>query len=251
MTRVTPGTRVRAAIVRASSPASAGVVCIFQLAATITSRIRRIMPERDRCGVSFVPAARSGGRGRRQATRRPGRAPAARPARAPAGPPTDAPRGARRDRPGWPRAWPAAHRPPAGRSAAGSASRPSASRMAIASSWRPAALTARCRLADSALRTRLSSPRRARETCRASTSRSAPAAPIRRRNVPTASPLFEVTTPRPRRRRHDAGRPMSASRATRAGASSGGTTNSRWVRPPARLSEPRARNRPRSQAARQ
>ena len=35
MTRITPGPRVRAAIVRASSPASAGVVCIFQLAATI------------------------------------------------------------------------------------------------------------------------------------------------------------------------------------------------------------------------
>ena len=34
----------------------------------------------------------------------------------------------------------------------------------------------------------------------------------------------------------------------RTGASSGATTNSRWVRPPARLSEPRARNRPRSQA---
>ena len=39
MTRMTPSPRVRAAIVRARSPASAGVVCIFQLAATITSRI--------------------------------------------------------------------------------------------------------------------------------------------------------------------------------------------------------------------
>ena len=78
---------------------------------------------------------------------------------------------------------------------------------AIASSWRPAALTARWRFADSALRTRFSSPRSARETCRASTSRSAPVAPIRRRNVPTASPFFEVTTPRPRRMRHEAGKP--------------------------------------------
>ena len=122
----------------------------------------------------------------------------------------------------------------------------------MASSWRPAALTARCRLADSALSTRLSSPRSARETCRASTSSSAPVAPIRRRNVPTASPLFDVTTPRPRRsapgrraaRCRPGGRRAPAPRPA-------GSTNSRWVRPPARLSEPRARNRPRSQAARQ
>src|SRR5689334_3332928 len=39
ITRVTPGARVRDAIVRASSPASAGVVFIFQLAATITGRM--------------------------------------------------------------------------------------------------------------------------------------------------------------------------------------------------------------------
>src|SRR5688572_424608 len=39
MTRVTPGSLVRAAIVRARSPASVGVVCIFQLAATTTSRM--------------------------------------------------------------------------------------------------------------------------------------------------------------------------------------------------------------------
>ena len=78
-----------------------------------------------------------------------------------------------------------------------------------------------------------------------------PGAPIRRRNVPTASPFFEVTTPRPRRSRHETGSPKSVSRAASSGASSGSTTNSRWVRPPARLSEPRARNRPRSQAARQ
>ena len=87
--------------------------------------------------------------------------------------------------------------------------RPSASSTAIASSWRPAAATARWRFADSALRTRLSSPRSARDTWRASSSRSAPAAPIRRRNVPTASPLFQVTTPRPRRSRQDAGSPTS------------------------------------------
>src|SRR3954451_19027985 len=39
ITRTTPGTFVRSAMVRASSPASAGVVCIFQLAATMTSRM--------------------------------------------------------------------------------------------------------------------------------------------------------------------------------------------------------------------
>src|SRR3954469_10933400 len=39
MTLVTPASRVRASMVRASSPASAGVVCIFQLAATMTSRM--------------------------------------------------------------------------------------------------------------------------------------------------------------------------------------------------------------------
>ena len=95
------------------------------------------------------------------------------------------------------------------------------------------------------------SPRSARETWRASSSRRAPPAPMRRRNVPTASPLFQVTTPRPRRIRHDAGRSISARRAARIGASAGSTTNSRCVRPPARLSEPRDRNRPRSQAVRQ
>ena len=115
----------------------------------------------------------------------------------------------------------------------------------------PAALTARWRFADSAFRTRFRSPRSARETWRASSSRSAPPAPIRRRNVPTASPLFQVTTPRPRRIRQDAGSSMSAEPRGQDGASSGSTTNSRWVRPPARLSDPRARNRPRSQAVRQ
>ena len=228
----------------ASSPASAGVVCIFQLAATITSRIGA---NHARAGSPIGPDAR------RDAGRpTPRRRGVARSARAPAGPPTGGARAARRarasvasgvsrravgDQPDDVRLRRPAARPPRASS--------------IASSWRPAALTARWRFADSALRTRLSSPRRARETWRASSSSSAPAAPIRRRNVPTASPLFQVTTPRPRRTRHDAGSPISARRAARIGASSGSTTNSRCVRPPARLSEPRARNRPRSQAVRQ
>ena len=58
MTRVTPGTRVRSAMVRASSPASAGVVCIFQLAATMTSRMAGIMTERQAPG-GFPRAAPS------------------------------------------------------------------------------------------------------------------------------------------------------------------------------------------------
>ena len=40
MTRVTPASRVLEAIVRARVPASVGVVCIFQLAAITTSRMR-------------------------------------------------------------------------------------------------------------------------------------------------------------------------------------------------------------------
>ena len=61
ITRVTPAIRVRLAMVAASSPASAGVVCIFQLAATITSRMARIMPERDGDhGPESGTAARTG-----------------------------------------------------------------------------------------------------------------------------------------------------------------------------------------------
>ena len=134
----------------------------------------------------------------------------ARSARGPAGRPSGAGPGARRARlsvaSGVSRRASATRRTTYGCSAR----RPSASSAAIASSWRPAAATARCRFADSALRTRFSSPRSARETWRASSSSSAPAAPIRRRNVPTASPLFQVTTPRPRRMRHEAGRPISS-----------------------------------------
>ena len=55
----------------------------------------------------------------------------------------------------------------------------------------------------------------------------------------------------PRRSRHAAGRSIIASRRASSGASSLGTTNSRWVRPPARLSDPWDRNVPRSQADRQ
>ena len=132
------------------------------------------------------------------------------------------------------------------------ASRPSASSASIAASWRPAAATDRWRLALSALRTRLSSPRRrAGDAPRLELQERrarADAARGTRRSTPRSS--------RSRRRARGArattrGGPTSARRAARTGASSGGTTNSRWARPAARLSDPRARNRPRSQAVRQ
>ena len=116
--------------------------------------------------------------------------PGARAARARAGRRSDGSRAVRRAPRGSPPASRGARRPPAGRRTAASRRRPSASSVAIASSWRPAALTARWRFADSALRTRLSSPRRARETWRASTSSRAPDAPIRRRKVPDRLPVL-------------------------------------------------------------
>ena len=199
-----------AAIVRASSPASAGVVCIFQFAATMTSRMapnharaatrRRRRPGRvePRCrrpgvGEPLDPLERAldGGPVDLEAVGQLGQARLGRLAarrRRRAGRPAADGRAGRR-----PRAW------------------------SIASSWRPAAPTARWRFADSALRTRFSSPRSARDTCRASTSRSAPAgadpaqerpdrlAVLRGHDTPTAAHP-------PRRRQAE-----SASRAARIG----------------------------------
>ena len=88
-----------------------------------------------------------------------------------------------------------------------------ASSSSIAAIWRPAAPTARWRFADSALMTRFRSPRSARDTWRASTSSSAPVAPIRRRNVPDEVAVLPASRrPRPRRIRHEAGSPASPSR---------------------------------------
>ena len=265
ITRMTPGTRVRAAIVRASSPASAGVVCIFQLAATMTiGRMPRIMAERQsrrrRCGVprrlSRVGAGTTSKSGRRTMAqpiprRRGARAARAAPARA--GPPTD---GSSRRVGDLGQRWPRASRaaPPAtrGRPAAARASRPSASSVVDRSELAAGGGDDRWRFADSALRTRFSSPRSARATCRASSSSSAALAPIRPRNVRDrlrALPGHDAAAPAHPPRRRAARR--RASRAASSGASSGGTTNSRCARPPARLSEPRARNRPRSHAMRQ
>ena len=84
-TRITPGTRVRAATVTARSPASAGVVCIFQLAAMITSRM----------GANHARRLRR--RRRRPAGPAPAR-PAAPSVPGPAAPPSDAGPVARRGR---------------------------------------------------------------------------------------------------------------------------------------------------------
>ena len=68
-----------------------------------------------------------------------------------------------------------------------------------------------------------------------SSSRAAPA-PIRRRNRPTVSALFQADdAPPPVASRHAAGSPSCSRCAARTGASAGGTTNSRCVRPLARL----------------
>ena len=168
-TRVTPSTRgPRRRWSRASSPASAGVVCIFQLPATITGRIGRIMPARAaRCAPARAGPPIDGSPAGPRARRASPRASRAAPPRRPAPSPIPA-RGGRR-----------------------------ALSAAIASSCRPAATTVRARFADSALITRLSSPRRVRATWRASSSSRLGPAPIRRRKSWTVSALFSVTTPRP------------------------------------------------------
>ena len=67
------------------------------------------------------------------------------------------------------------------------------------------ARTARDRFASSAFTTRLRWPCSWRVTSRDSSSRTLADAPIRRSRVSTPSMLFQVTTPRPRRMRHEAG----------------------------------------------
>ena len=130
-------------------------------------------------------------------------------------------------------------------------SRPSASSASIAWICRAAAATARPRFADSALITRFRSPRTDRETWRDSISSNEDPPPKILRNVPTFSTLFQVTTPLPRRIRHVAGISMSARRSHSSPASDTSRTNSRCVRPDARLSDPWPRKRPRNQAIRQ
>ena len=68
MTRVTPGTAVAAAMATASGPASAGVVFIFQLPATITGRIAGIIRSR---GPRARPSAQARGGARVRSRGRP------------------------------------------------------------------------------------------------------------------------------------------------------------------------------------
>jgi hypothetical protein len=110
---------------------------------------------------------------------------------------------------------------------------------------------ARWRFADSALRTRFRSPRAPARPGAPRARAARPPAPIRRRNVPTVSPLFHVTTPPRARPATTPATRHPARRAARTAASAARTTNSRWASPAARLSEPAARKRPRSQASRQ
>ena len=185
-----------------------------------------------------------------------GRCPRHRAARgAPSGPalagrPSGAARGARRSRTATPPASRGEPPPRPGRSSAAPARRPSASSASIASSWRPAAATDRWRLALSALRTRLRSPRRLRATLRASSSRSdALAADAAQERGDRLRALPGHDTGCPRRMRQDGGQPDVAQAGREHRRLVGGTTNSRWARPAERLSDPRARNRPRSQAS--
>ena len=62
---------------------------------------------------------------------------------------------------------------------------------------------------------------------------------------------LSVTTPRSRRTRLEPRKPSASSRRRSVAASASGTTSSRCAPRPPRLNEPAARNRPRSQAARQ
>ena len=193
MTRTTSGSRVRPAMVRASSPASAGVVCIFQLAATITSRI---VANHARAATSN--AARWSATSRATPARRRPR-PDARAARVPAGPLIG----------GSPSRSASSDRVASGVARRAGGDHPNDRRLdgktPVGIERRDRVQLAarrhsppRSRFADSAFSTRLSSPRSVRETWRASSSRSAPLAPIRRRNVLTsfgALPRDHAATP--------------------------------------------------------
>ena len=250
MTRVDARLRGSApAIVRASSPASAGVVCIFQLAATITSRIARIMPERGSAAGTRPDGAvrraagprRSSGWSASRSIRSSARWTAERWSSSRSA--SSARRRLRRlaagvgDEPDDVRlvGEPAVRLELGDRVElpAGRADRPlEVRRLGVEDPVELAAQRPR-HLARLELEQRAGRPDPAQERAR----------PPRRSS-------------RSRRRGRDAAATTPAARARRAaprgrGASSGATTNSRWVRPPARLSEPRARNRPRSQAVRQ
>ena len=251
MTRITPGTRVRAAMVRASSPASAGVVCIFQFAGDDDLAHGR---NHARAAGSGGPARAAGepsrsGRCQPIPRRRGGRA--ARRARAHAGPPTGGPSGGRPARTGSPRASRGAPPRRAGRPAA--AGEPAVGierrdRIELATGGADGTLEVRrlgvqhpVQLATERSRhlPRLElEERRRRRRSGAGTSRR-PRRSSRSRRPGRGGPATRPAGRRPRAARRGSAPP------------SGSTTNSRCVRPPARLSDPRARKRPRSHATRQ
>ena len=224
------------AIVAASSPASAGRRVHLPVRGDDDGAHR---PNHARGGrpVAGRVRGRPRPRGRRPDRPRPGGAPAARSARGPAGRPSGGARAARRARraspPGVSRRASATSRTTYGCSA----SSPLAVSSSIAAIWRPAAPTARWRFADSALRTRFRSPRSARDTWRASSSRSAAARPDPAQEQPDVSPFFQVTTPRPRRIRHEAGSSAPLEPARRATRRLGGRDDELEVGPAAGQAE--------------
>ena len=241
MTRTTSGSRVRPAIVRASSPASAGVVFIFQLAAMMTGRMAPSCHRRTRCieaagpscAVPFGPRAPAFGRpgpGRRRspcraATRsargRAGRGRAGSPSSA-ASSPSGRLRRSRRRAP-----------PRRGPCSGSAASRPSASsdgdRLELAGRGRRDPLEVRGLGVEEPVEVAPHGPARPGATrARGATS----PAPIQRRKVPIvvgALPGDDAASAPDA----DAGRqPDRGEPGRRAPAgSSGGTTNSRWSRP--------------------
>ena len=245
MTRVTPGSRVRPAIVAASSPASAGVVCIFQLAATITSRI----------AANHARAATPGDGARRResaAVGLIGQGQPSRCARARAGPPSDGAPAARPARRASPRASRAARPRRPARTCGWSASRPSASsdvdRVELAAGRADRALEVGRLGVEDPVELAAQRPRDlARLELQQRPARPDPAQERPDRLGALPGHDAAAATEPPRRRQADVARAARRGPAPPRAA----TTNSRWVRPPARLSEPRARKRPRSQANRQ
>lgn len=130
-------------------------------------------------------------------------------------------------------------------------SAPASSSFRIASACRIPARTARFRFAVSALMLRLSSPRNSRSTPRASISATELPAPSRRKRSKISAWLFHTITPRPRRTRRFPGIPTCEKACRSSVASFCASTSSKWIRPVARESEPRAKSLPRRNARRQ
>ena len=204
----------------------------------VTHRLR-IMPERRRRRTRGASASTSS---------RAARAARARAGRPSGGSPSRSASSARRRL----RGLAARRRPPAGRRTAGSASRPSASsvgdRVELAAGGAHRALEVGRLGVEDAVELAAQRPR---DLARLDLEER-PAGPDPAQERPDRLAVLPghdaaAAAEPPRGRQPELGEPRRRGPAPRPGA----TTNSRWVRPPARLSEPRARNRPRSQAARQ